>query len=59
MLLRSLQGSLKRGSVSAEMPHYIALIHKDTDSCYGVSFPGVPGVFAAGDRIESGVRAED
>jgi hypothetical protein len=21
------------------MPHYIALIHKDRDSCYGVSFP--------------------
>jgi hypothetical protein len=21
------------------MPHYVALIHKDSDSCYGVSFP--------------------
>ena len=26
------------------MAHYIALIHKDADSCYGVSFPDVPGV---------------
>ena len=25
------------------MPHYIALIHKDSDSSYGVSFPDVPG----------------
>jgi antitoxin HicB len=25
------------------MTHYIALIHKDADSCYGVSFPDVPG----------------
>jgi len=41
------------------MAYYIALIYKDTDSCYGVSFPGVSGVFTAGDTIESGVRAED
>lgn len=34
------------------MPHYIALIHKDADSCYGVSFPDVPGVFTAGDSID-------
>ena len=34
------------------MPHYIALIHKDADSCYGVSFPDVPGVFTAGDTID-------
>ena len=34
------------------MPHYIALIHKDQDSCYGVSFPDVPGVFTAGDTID-------
>jgi len=34
------------------MPHYIALIHKDGDSCYGVSFPDVPGVFTAGDTID-------
>jgi antitoxin HicB len=34
------------------MAHYIALIHKDPDSCYGVSFPDVPGVFTAGDTID-------
>jgi antitoxin HicB len=34
------------------MPHYIAVIHKDANSCYGVSFPDVPGVFTAGDTID-------
>ena len=34
------------------MPHYIALIHKDADSCYGISFPDVPGVVTAGDTID-------
>jgi antitoxin HicB len=34
------------------MPHYIALIHKDADSCYGVSFPDIPGVTTAGDTID-------
>ena len=37
------------------MPHYIALIHKDADSCYGVSFPDVPGVFTAGDTIDEAI----
>ena len=30
----------------------IALIHKDTDSNYGASFPDVPGVITAGDTID-------
>ena len=34
------------------MAHYIALIHKDGDSCYGVSFPDVPGVITAGDTLD-------
>ena len=38
------------------MPHYIALVHKDADSCYGVSFPDVPGVFTAGDTIDEAIR---
>ncbi|MBI3702460.1 MAG: type II toxin-antitoxin system HicB family antitoxin [Rhizobiales bacterium] len=38
------------------MPHYIALIHKDADSCYGVSFPDVPGVIAAGDSIDEAMQ---
>lgn len=38
------------------MPHYIALIHKDDDSSYGVSFPDVPGVFTAGDTIDEAMQ---
>jgi predicted RNase H-like HicB family nuclease len=38
------------------MAHYIALIHKDADSCYGVSFPDVPGVFTAADTIDEAIR---
>lgn len=38
------------------MPHFIALIHKDKDSCYGVSFPDVPGIFTAGDSIDEAMQ---
>jgi antitoxin HicB len=38
------------------MPHYIALIHKDADSSYGVSFPDIPGVTTAGDTIDEAMR---
>jgi antitoxin HicB len=38
------------------MPHYIALIHKDSDSCYGVSFPDIPGVFTAVDTIDEAMQ---
>lgn len=38
------------------MPHYIALIHKDADSSYGVSFPDVPGVITAGDSIDDAMQ---
>jgi len=34
------------------MAHYIAPIHKDGDSCYGVSFPDVAGVITAGDTLD-------
>lgn len=34
------------------MPHYIALIHKEADSSYGVSFPDIPGVITGGDTID-------
>src|SRR4051812_43862544 len=34
------------------MPHSIALIHEDPGSCYGVSFPDVPGVFTAGKTLD-------
>ena len=34
------------------MTHYIALIHKDAGSGYGVSFPDVPGVTAVADTLD-------
>jgi predicted RNase H-like HicB family nuclease len=30
---------------------YIALVHKDEDTSYGVSFPDVPGCISAGDTF--------
>lgn len=35
---------------------YIAFIHKDPDSAYGVSFPDLPGCISAGDTIDEAVR---
>lgn len=32
------------------MTHYIAVVHKDRDSAYGVSFPDIPGCFSAADK---------
>lgn len=34
------------------MRHYIALIHKDEGSDYGVSFPDLPGVITAGSTLD-------
>lgn len=34
------------------MKHFLALIHKDTDSAYGITFPDVPGCFSAADTLE-------
>jgi predicted RNase H-like HicB family nuclease len=34
------------------MRHYIALIHKDADSDYGVSFPDLPGLISAGTDLD-------
>jgi predicted RNase H-like HicB family nuclease len=34
---------------------YIALVHKDKDTSYGVSFPDVPGCIAAGDTFEEAI----
>ena len=31
---------------------YIAFVHKEPDSCYGVSFPDVPGCTSAGDTLD-------
>jgi predicted RNase H-like HicB family nuclease len=37
------------------MAGYIALVHKDEDTSYGVSFPDVPGCISAGDTFEEAV----
>jgi predicted RNase H-like HicB family nuclease len=34
------------------MKPYIAIVHKDTDSAYGLSSPDAPGCFSAADRID-------
>lgn len=38
------------------MIHYIALIHKEPGSVYGVSFPDVPGVTTAADTLDEAIR---
>jgi predicted RNase H-like HicB family nuclease len=32
--------------------HYIALVHNDLDSAFGVQFPDVPGCFSAADDMD-------
>ena len=39
------------------MAGYIALVHKDEGTSYGVSFPDVPGCIAAGDTFEDAVAS--
>jgi predicted RNase H-like HicB family nuclease len=34
---------------------YIALVHKDQDTSYGVSFPDLPGCISAGDTFEEAI----
>jgi predicted RNase H-like HicB family nuclease len=34
------------------MTGYVALVHKDAGTSYGVSFPDVPGCISAGDTME-------
>ena len=36
--------------------HYVALIHKDPGSAYGVSFPDLPGCYSAGDTLDEATR---
>ena len=37
------------------MARYIALVHKDEGTSYGVSFPDLPGCISAGDTFEEAV----
>ncbi len=34
------------------MRYYIALVHKDESSAYGIQFPDVPGCFSAADELD-------
>ncbi|PNQ02131.1 type II toxin-antitoxin system HicB family antitoxin [Sphingobium fuliginis] len=34
------------------MKYFYAIVHKDADSAFGVSFPDLPGCFSAADRQE-------
>ena len=36
--------------------HYIALIHKEDRSGYGISFPDLPGVTAVADTLDDALR---
>jgi len=38
------------------MPHYIDLIHKETDSSYGVSFPALPGIVTLADPLHEAMH---
>lgn len=35
---------------------YVAFVHKDTDSVFGVSFPDLPGCISAGDTLDEATR---
>lgn len=38
------------------MKHFFALVHKDTDSAYGIQFPDLPSVFSASDDANDIVK---
>ena len=38
--------------MSEIMKPYIAIVHKDQDSAYGLSFPDAPGCFSAADDMD-------
>lgn len=38
------------------MSYYIAVIHKEPDSGFGVSFPDVPGIIAIADTLDSALH---
>src|SRR6516165_8677176 len=48
-------GRIGRAAV-ANMAGYIAWVHKDEGTSYGVSFPDVPGCISAGDTFEDAVE---
>jgi predicted RNase H-like HicB family nuclease len=38
------------------LTHFIALIEKESESCFGVSFPDWPGCFSAGDTLDEAIE---
>jgi predicted RNase H-like HicB family nuclease len=46
---------LAQGAAVSRTTGYIALVHKDKDTSYGVSFPDVPGCISAGDTFEEAI----
>ena len=38
------------------MPQYVALVHRESDGCYGVSFPDIPGVITGGDTFDEALE---
>jgi predicted RNase H-like HicB family nuclease len=42
--------------MQARDSHLIALIHKEAESGYGVSFPDVPGVIAVADTLDEAIK---
>lgn len=38
------------------MRHYIALLHKEPTSSYGVSFPDIPGVVTAAESMDDALQ---
>jgi predicted RNase H-like HicB family nuclease len=47
-----LSPSWVEGNTVDAMASYVALVHKDDGTSYGVSFPDVPGCISAGDTFE-------
>jgi predicted RNase H-like HicB family nuclease len=43
-------------TAEVNMSGYIALVHKDEGTSYGVSFPDVPGCISAGDTFEDAIE---
>lgn len=37
-------------------PHYVAVIHKDKGTAYGILFPDFPGCISAGDTLDETLR---
>jgi predicted RNase H-like HicB family nuclease len=38
------------------MAHYIAMVHKDEGTCYGVSFPDLRGHITAADSLDEAIE---